>query len=99
MRDRKGKTASDLGAKLLAGATLVVVGVCIFTAFAVSTERASVTTLDMVLTIALGLIPTGLGFYMLSDGLARICHTVEKVEVTAEALEKELKKIRRNRKA
>ncbi len=98
MREKKKKVISDLGVKLLAGATLVVVGVCIFTAFAVSTKRASMTSIDMLLMLAFGLIPTGLGFYMLSDGVARICHTVERLEALAETLEEGIKKNRRDTK-
>ena len=95
---QKKREIDDLGVKLLAGITLIVVGICVFTALAVSTRRETASTLDMILTIALGLIPTGFGFYMLSDGVSMICHTVESVETKAVELEKELAKIRRRQK-
>jgi drug/metabolite transporter (DMT)-like permease len=98
MADKKKRKIEDLGVKLLVGITLVVIGICVFTAFAVSTRRETASTLDMVLTIALGLIPTGIGFYMLSDGVSMICHTVESLETKAAELEKELTRIRRRQK-
>ena len=98
MADKRKRKIDDLGVKLLVGITLIVIGTCVFTAFAVSTRRETASTLDMVLTIALGLIPTGIGFYMLSDGVSMICHTVESLETKAVELEKELTRIRRRQK-